>query len=544
MVFAGSERRPRLADAARIRITVLSQLILGSLVLLGSVLVLLIGEYRYPVAVVLGSVLGFVVLATAVMLPSYRLPRSLIVLLILVDLVMVGLLRIGAPVSGFALLWVIPAIWTAWSFGLAAAVPTALLASGAYLAANLLDPLQRPNLSLLLFPLFLAGMTAIAYLMARRSDAQRELLERQSFVLQGIAERARYQQELVTDVLAAVDFGVVRIDPDGEVVFANEAFGRMQRLHERSGGVTHAADGSTPVPADGLPVERAQRGEVFDSELVWLGDADAERRAIRSSARRIRNVRGEPEGTIVVIEDVTAEQLALRAREDLIASVSHELRTPLTSILGYLELVLEDDSLTPTIARQLAAAERGAERLLSLVTDILTTAEASRGGVVPTLDRGLVELAEILRAAIADAEPRATARRMTVDSTGIESAPAWVDAQRIRQVVDNLIANAIKYADEGGRVEIGCTTDGQQSLIVVRDDGPGISADEQPRLFEPYFRSAVARRSAVHGNGLGLAISRDIVRAHGGDITVRSVLGEGAAFLVRLPATIPKGDDR
>ncbi len=543
MGLVGQSAPPRLAEVGRARITLLVQLILTPIVIFGALLVLLIGQDRYPSMVLLGAALGFVTLTISVALPVERLVGLVTIGLVALDIAMVGFLRVGAPVSGFALMWMVPVIGMTWSYGTAGAIPTAVVAGLAYIATSLLDPLQQPTLSLLFFPLFLAGLTFFSYLMARRTDAQRDLLEKQSLALRQSTEQARRQQELVTDVLDAVDFGVVRFGPAGELEFSNEAYSRLLRLYART-GVVHAADGLTPLPEAERPVARAQRGETYDSELMWLGLAGSDRRALKASARRIRDARGEDAGSIVVVQDVTAERLALRAREDLIASVSHELRTPLTSILGYLELALDDESLTPGTRRRLEVAERGAERLLSLVADILTTAAATRGGATPAIDPVPVDLSTVVRAAVEDALPRASQRRMTIDTAGVEPAEAWADAQRIRQVVDNLIGNAIKYAEEGGLIEVGCTSDGQQSWIVVRDDGPGISAEEQPQLFEPYFRSDAVRGSAIHGNGLGLAITRDIVRAHGGEITVRSSLGEGAAFLVRLPAVNPKAEGR
>jgi len=292
MGLAGPTTRPRLADVGRARITLLSQLILAPIVIVGALLALLIGEERYPSVVFLGVVLGFVALATAVVIPAERLSPFVTVGLALLDITMIGLLRIGAPVSGFGLLWVIPVIGMTWSFGLAGAVPTAVVASAAYVFTSLLDATQQPTLSLVLFPLFLAGMTAISYLMSRRADAQRDLLDRQSQALRRTAERARSQEELVTDVLDAVDFGVVRLGPTGEIEFSNEAYSRLWRVYERTGGVIYAADGHTLVPESDRPITRVRRGERYEAELMWLGPAGADRRAVRFSARRIRDARG------------------------------------------------------------------------------------------------------------------------------------------------------------------------------------------------------------------------------------------------------------
>jgi signal transduction histidine kinase len=112
---------------------------------------------------------------------------------------------------------------------------------------------------------------------------------------------------------------------------------------------------------------------------------------------------------------------------------------------------------------------------------------------------------------------------------------AFIDPARMRQVIDNLLSNAVKYGAERGRIEIGVTQNRDHVMLVVRDDGPGISAEEIPRLFDRFFRADAVRRTSTHGSGLGLSISRNIVRAHGGEITVKSAPGDGAAFVVRLP---------
>jgi len=131
-------------------------------------------------------------------------------------------------------------------------------------------------------------------------------------------------------------------------------------------------------------------------------------------------------------------------------------------------------------------------------------------------------------------EPRAAARNIRIDTTGIESVEADIDPIRIRQVVDNLVGNAVNYHTGDGLIEVGVTSDDKHAWLVVRDDGPGIAEEALPRLFERRYRAAPAG-SMAPGNGLGLAISRDLVRAHGGEITVQSEPGGGATFVVRLP---------
>ena len=145
-------------------------------------------------------------------------------------------------------------------------------------------------------------------------------------------------------------------------------------------------------------------------------------------------------------------------------------------------------------------------------------------------------MAELVQQAAEAWRARAAYTSISIDATDVLPASAWADAARIRQVVDNLVSNAVKYNVDGGSIAVRTSSDGTSTFIDVQDTGVGISAEDQRRLFEQYFR---ARRD-VEGSGLGLSISRDIVRAHGGDITVRSAPGTGSTFTVRLPAQ-PRG---
>ncbi|CAH0327848.1 Alkaline phosphatase synthesis sensor protein PhoR [Microbacterium sp. Bi128] len=232
---------------------------------------------------------------------------------------------------------------------------------------------------------------------------------------------------------------------------------------------------------------------------------------------------------------MTAEEQALRAREDLVASVSHELRTPLTSIIGYLELALDDTALNAATRDQLEIAERNATRLRELVADILAMSAASRHGVDFALRPASADVGEIVAAAVTSAAQHASAHGIRIDASGVGPCPGVVDAHRMRQVVDNLLSNAVKYNTRGGAVVVTVDRVDGTITISVADDGPGISATDQGRVFDRFFRADAVRGSSVHGSGLGLSISRDIARAHGGDITVRSEPGQGTLFTVRLP---------
>lgn len=230
--------------------------------------------------------------------------------------------------------------------------------------------------------------------------------------------------------------------------------------------------------------------------------------------------------------DVTAEQEALRARDDLVASVSHELRTPLTSVLGYLELALDEDDLSERVRRYLETALGSGERLLAIIADILITSRRSRTSVEATVHPREVDALEVVRESVLALRPLAADRVIKVSVTGPDRAAVYADPGRLRQVIDNLLGNAIKFNRDGGAVDLAVTTDGEATTIEVRDTGVGIAVEDQQRVFERFFRAS----EDVAGNGLGLAITADIVRAHDGELTVTSEPGVGSTFTLVLPA--------
>lgn len=537
MTITGWTRTATRANGrGRDRSILLNQALFGSIVLLAAILAVYFDMAAHANALMVAVTLVFVATGVAFVVPWTRLPPWAMLLLPLADIVAVAILRAAAPEAALGLLWAFPAMWVASAFGGWGAVGAVILISVIYWALIATDPHQTMNPNTIMLPVVIGGLATIAGFGSRRAYAQRILLDKQSLLLQRSVDRARRQEDLVTEVLQAVDFGVIRLTPDGALVVTNEAHARLQQA-SRDAPRAYAANGMTPLDDEDLPLARARRGEEFESALVWHGDpGDERRRALRSTARRLVDKDMSYAGMIIVTLDVTAEELALRARDDLIASVSHELRTPLTSITGYVDLALDDPSLSPVSRRSLEVVERNATRLLDLVADLLTASAASHMGVSLSLHPEPTDLAAVVGAAVEAAMPRANERRITVDTSKVESTRAVADPHRIRQVADNLISNAIKYNTVGGRVEIGLTADADHVWLVVTDDGPGIPESELPRLFERFFRSELVRKSTTHGSGLGLAISREIVRAHGGDISVRTVIDEGTTFIVRLPA--------
>ncbi len=529
-------------DRTRERTAALNQLLFTGVVL---VLAVVAAAGVFPVAhgmFFAGVVVVFVVAGATLVVPWNRLSPGWLALVPAADIVAITALRIASPASGIGLLWLFPALWLPASLGALGFVGALGGIGAAFAVVFVVAPSQADAGSAILLPLMVASVAGTSFATSRRFVAQRTLLDKQSRLLGSALERARRQEQSVTEVLDAVDFGVIRIAPDGTIAVTNEAHARLQHvLQQEADAVARPAfrtDGVTPVPPGEMPLLRALRGESFDGQVVWFGDpASSQRTALSVTARRLRDQHGRDAGGVLVSRDVTSELTALRARDDLVASVSHELRTPLTSILGYLDLVIDDAAVPEPARRKLEVAERNAERLLGIVADILAASSESRSSVDLTITPEQTDVGEIVRASIESLLPRAAERAVTLDVSGVEPSGAFADPQRVRQIVDNLVTNAIKYNKDGGVVTIGCTSDGDATWVLVRDTGHGMTEAEMAGLFERFYRAQSMRGTGMHGTGLGLSISRDIARAHGGDITVRSTPGVGSTFIVRLPST-------
>jgi signal transduction histidine kinase len=230
-----------------------------------------------------------------------------------------------------------------------------------------------------------------------------------------------------------------------------------------------------------------------------------------------------------------AEELA-RLRDEFVAVVSHELRTPLTSIMGYLELLMDEGtaSLNADQKSYLAVVHRSAARLGELVGDLLLVAEAERTAL--SLELGDVDTATLVAHTVEAARPAADAREIQlVAETGAPGGLLHGDPTRLGQMLDNLVSNAIKFTPAGGRVVVRGAAGDTHALFEVSDTGGGIAAADRARLFEPFYRSRDATARAVPGTGLGLTIAKAIVDAHRGTIEVESETHAGTTFRVRIP---------
>jgi two-component system phosphate regulon sensor histidine kinase PhoR len=277
--------------------------------------------------------------------------------------------------------------------------------------------------------------------------------------------------------------------------------------------------------------------EPVEDDLVLRGQRD---RTIRLRGTALRDVSGEG-GAVIVLNDVTDIERLETVRRDFVANVSHELKTPVASIKGFVETLLDGAVEDPDNARRfLAIVGRQADRLASIIEDLLALSRIEQSEGVGNLPLEPTWIAEVFQAVLADCGPRAAERSIRLETHCPDRLEAAVNPPLLEQAVINLVDNAIKYSEPGRevRLEAGSEAgaDGEQLVIRVADQGAGIEEEHLPRLFERFYRVDKARSRKLGGTGLGLSIVKHIVQAHGGSITVASTPGVGSTFEIRLPA--------
>ncbi|MFT3769788.1 MAG: ATP-binding protein [Minicystis sp.] len=340
--------------------------------------------------------------------------------------------------------------------------------------------------------------------------------------------------------------GTCVFDREGRCVFANAA---AERMLERPAGYLvgrHYLDHEPSAPGDefdrafravvadgvtrGIAVVHARKGRDYEIEMAnggaWIfvlwRDVSAQRFVENERERLFAAER----------EARAAAEEASRAKDAFLATVSHELRTPLSAMLGWARM-LRDGLLRPDrTAHALAAIERNALAQAQIVEDLLDISRIVAGKL--RLEVAEIDLAPVLDAAVDCVRPALSAKRIRFEQRVDPAAGAVLgDAARLQQVVWNLLANAVKFAPAGGRVDLSLERAGMEIVITVSDDGPGIPADLVPRLFARFQQADMTTTRAHGGLGLGLAISRHLVELHGGVISAAG--GPGATFAVRLP---------
>ena len=376
-------------------------------------------------------------------------------------------------------------------------------------------------------------------------------------------EEARTDREWLQVTLASIGDGVITADVDARVTFLNPAAERY------TGWATERAVGR-PL-RDVFDIVNEHTGErvpdpvslvIEGGTVVGLANHTVLRRpdgtelAIADSAAPIRGPDGQLGGVVLVFQDESARRFhergreralrearrsrelaeeALTTKDQLIAAISHELRTPLAAIVGWSEALVEEELSPEEVARGVAVILRNARLQSRLVDDLLDASQAVVGAL--RLQLSATDISEVVRAAIDSVEHAAEQRRISVVARGIDRPwPMRADAQRLQQALWNVLWNAVKFSDPGGRVEVEVSREGSRLLVRVRDQGIGIEPAQLDHLFEPFWQGMRRNVGSDRGMGLGLSIALRVVEAHGGRLHADSEgLGRGACFTAVLP---------
>jgi signal transduction histidine kinase len=472
-------------------------------------------------------------------------PERWSILVPTVDIVALGALRIDDE-STAAVILAFPAIWIGLQFGRrGVAAGTAAVVAGFVLPMLLRDEsteaIARTSQQIVLAAICALVVTVTAEMWQNKvgeaADAQR-MLER---AVGDSADQRRFNEA----ILNSVDVGLLALDGEGRVHSVNP---RYQRILETAGGAdgsldrvgrTFGPDGFTELASEELPTWRAMHGETLRDYLIWVGADVNERRAFAVSVSPFFTPNGSFDGAVLAYHDITELMTAARLKDEFVATVSHELRTPLTSIVGYVDVLLEDvPAIPPEALPFLQTVQRNARRLHRLVDDLLS--DALKLGKAE-LHLGRISLAAVVRASAIEAEKSAHAAGLDFDvEIGRAVLEVQGDSERLSQVVDNIFNNAIKFTPSGGAITGFVKREGRDAVVQISDTGRGIPPEELEDVFTKFFRSPGVQVDAIPGTGLGLAISKAIIEAHGGTIEVTSTVGVGTTLEVRLPLAGPR----
>jgi two-component system phosphate regulon sensor histidine kinase PhoR len=281
-------------------------------------------------------------------------------------------------------------------------------------------------------------------------------------------------------------------------------------------------------------VERALAGAGPQAEELEIARPGEPERALRLRVVAFPGDR-DPVGAVAVLHDETPVHRLERVRRDFVVGVSHEFRTPFTAIRGFAE-TLSGEGVPPEKQREFARIiVRHTERLEHMLADLLTLAEIEARR--RPLELGPLDLVSLVRDLVRQLQPRLEAKRLRFDLVADDPPPqAWADASALEHVLLNLLDNAIKYTEEGGRIEVAVRAAGTRAEVAVADTGIGIPARDLPRIFERFYRVDRSRTREGGGSGLGLSIVKNLVELLGGEVRAESELGKGSCFRVLLPA--------
>lgn len=524
---------------------------------------------------VASMVLALVAIVLAVVFTSRSIMSGWALAVPVIDFAAIGLLRAGTGSnnSAFAVLVVLPVVWLAMEYArrfvlyaalggaFALLLPIAfdwhLMTDPVFMLRSFVTPVVFTAVALVINQFSRQWQTRSAN--AHRQAAERAVLLKESMqrsaelaeseaklralerMFRGLWSAVTEQSVIGTDRTGLIDAwnpGATKMlgysNEETEGIRRIDEFHVREELDSRSRELNFPPGETVLNPGFSALVEPSRLGSADVREWTYVG-ANGRSLPVELAVTPRLDESGEIVGYLFVANDVTKARELARLKDEFVGLISHELRTPLSSILGYLELLRDENGaeLSANQLHYLSVAERNANRLLRIVGDLLFTAQVDSG--MFTIDLTEQSLDEIVSASVESARPQTAAAQITLVSDIRKGILVRGDAVRLGQACDNLISNALKFTPKGGKVTVTVSADDAAARVIVSDTGMGIAADELDNLFARFFRASSATKNAVPGVGLGLVITKAIVTAHGGELGVTSEEGKGTRFTMTLP---------
>lgn len=378
--------------------------------------------------------------------------------------------------------------------------------------------------------ILLAGLLAGALIGAVLTRWRYDMLGRKkSKLLDATVNRFIHERNKAEAILTDLDVGILAYGSDGSLINYNPAFCKIMDVKE------------PPSTFKKFLMEHGRDNGLQAGIMLGTGINEAvreiDRRTVRIKLKQAFLARDTKAATIVVVQDITQQEQEDKRRKEFVANVSHELRTPLTTIKTYSESLLEwglKEKNKESIRKDIARVYEDALRMGTLVDNLLLLSRIDNKGMVAGMDQN--DLASIVRSVVDRMQIQAEEKNIGLECYSLSRLPwVFVDRAAIDRVMVNIISNAIKYTDIGGKVSVYMGVLVDDVYVKVADTGFGIEDDKIPFIFDRFYRVDMTGSRMYGGTGLGLAIAKELVDLHLGDITVNSVLGKGTEFIVRIP---------
>lgn len=321
--------------------------------------------------------------------------------------------------------------------------------------------------------------------------------------------------------------GVIALDKEGEVIYVNPAAFKLLEVEE---GNCYRVLGKKLKEELKIDI----KGEIKSQKDFMAKINDSILKIIIAPMKREEKTAG----FILILHDITKEQKLEEMRREFVANVSHELRTPLTTIKSYTETLLDGALNDEEVSMQfLNVINEETDRMTRIVNDLL---ELSRiDNKEARFNKKAINLSKILATAVSKMKVNAKKKGIIIYENVKEDLPlCYADADKMEQVFQNILSNAIKYTPEGGNITVNLWSESNFVITSIKDTGIGIPREDLPRIFERFYRVDKTRSREFGGTGLGLSIAKEIVKAHEGEIEIKSELGKGTEVIVKIPCIV------